>query len=458
MRRSRHIGSHPSAAVLKKHIPTLLGLFVLAGLLLGTNRLMAARAERLAAADADSRSDPQEPRLLAVEATRLERVDGFAVLETFTGTIQPARAVDLVFEGTGRVASVAVDDGDRVEAGQRLAALDTEVLRAERAEVAARRGALEATLAELEAGPRQETIRAARADVEAIEEELALAVRLRERREGPVERGTLPQEVLDSSRTAVTTAAARLDGARARLEELLEGTRPERIAAQRAALDQLDAALAAIDARISKTELLAPFAGTIEGRQLDEGAFVSSMAPRTAMRLVETGALEARIGLSADAAERLAGQASEARLEGSGGASLSVTRTRVLPTVDRGTRTVTAVLDLAAQAAALARPGEVVELALEARRDEPGAWVPVGALSASPRGLWSLYALADAPDGGAPVVERLEVEVLQFDGERAFVRGTFDGDRQVITSAAQRVVPGQRVRVMAAAAKDGADR
>ena len=51
-----------------------------------------------------------------------------------------------------------------------------------------------------------------------------------------------------------------------------------------------------------------------------------------------------------------------------------------------------------------------------------------------------------AEDGKGPVVERLELEVLHADGERAFVRGTVSGDERIVVTGAHRLVPGQRVR------------
>jgi len=436
---------------MKKHLPTLLGLALLGAAAFGANLALAARADE----DPTDLGAAGEPLLVSTTALRAE--DELVLRRRFTGEVEARRSVDLMFEGTGRVDAIRVREGDAVEAGDVLATLDTSLLEARRAEVASRQARLRAQLDELVAGPRDEQIAAARAEVAALEEELAIAVVLRDRRVKLADEGSIPAEDAQTARARASALAARLDGARARLAELEEGTRAEQIAAQRGALGEVTAALDAIDTEIARTRILAPFAGTIAARHLDEGAFVSSMAPVAALRLVETGALEARVGVPPAIAADLADGSARPSL-GLRGEELAVGPPRLLPTVEGDTRTVTAVFDLEPGAGA-PRPGEIVELVTSVRRAEGGAWVPIGALSASTRGLWTLYAV-EPPEGGAAdgtaVLRRVEVEVLRTDGERAFVRGTFAGDLRVVDSGAHRVVPGQRVRVADQGAVSGA--
>ena len=67
------------------------------------------------------------------------------------------------------------------------------------------------------------------------------------------------------------------------------------------------------------------------------------------------------------------------------------------------------------------------------------------------RGLWSCYVLgkseivANNPNK-AFRVERREVEVLQTESERVFVRGTLQNTDQVIVNGNHRLVTGQLVR------------
>lgn len=423
---------------MKKHLPTLLGLALLGAAAFGANLALAARAEE----DPTDLTDEGTP--LRVSTTRLRAEDELVLRRRFTGEVAARRVVELVFEGTGRLAEVRVREGDEVAAGDVLAALDTTLLEARRAEIASREARLEAQLAELIEGPRQEQVAAARAEVAALEEELEIAVVLRDRRDRLAEEGSIPIEDAQTSRAQASALEARLGAAEARLAELENGTREEQIAAQRGALGEVEAALAAIDIEIERTRLLAPFDGTIAARHLDEGAFVSSMLPSPALLLVETGALEARVGVPPAVAADIADGAAESRLL-LRGEELAAGAPRLLPTVEDDTRTVTAVFDLD-PTETTPRPGEIVELETSVRRAERGAWVDIGALTASTRGLWTLYAVEELRDDGTAVLRRVEVEVLRTDGARAFVRGTFDGDLRVVDSGAHRVVPGQRVR------------
>jgi multidrug resistance efflux pump len=72
-----------------------------------------------------------------------------------SGTVEPAQNPDLAFESGGRVAQVSVAVGDTVAQGQVLAILDTASLSAQRAQAAANLQTQQATLAQLQAGPRQ---------------------------------------------------------------------------------------------------------------------------------------------------------------------------------------------------------------------------------------------------------------------------------------------------------------
>ncbi len=429
---------------MRKILPTLVGLAALCAVGLGLNHLIAQRAqlamERLGESD--------EPRVLPVEVAQLSYQSSFTSTRHFTGTVSAKRRAELSFEGTGRVAAVLVDDGDEVSAGATLARLDIRQLSARRAEVEARRVRLEAQLQELLAGPREEVIDAAKANVDALAEELKLAVRLLERRTELAEKGSVSAEQLDTARAQVRTIEARLAGASANLEELNQGTREESIAAQRGSLGELDAALAAMDVQIGNMTLVAPFAGTVEARQLDEGAVVSQQMPRTAFVLTETSALEARVGLPGALVPGLCEDPASAKLT-FGGRPIEVTGARALPVVDSATRTIKIILSLAEGTSAV-RPGDLVRLEVSVQQPERGAWLSISALSESQRGLWSAFWVEEAA-GGEGIVRRAELEVLHVEADRAFVRGTLEPGAAVVVSGIHRLTPGQRVSKVSAA-------
>jgi hypothetical protein len=155
--------------------------------------------------------------------------------------------------------------------------------------------------------------------------------------------------------------------------------------------------------------------------------------------LVETTSLEARIGLPANLAAALE-PGRVYSLEGDLG-QVDARLKSVTGVIDASQRTVTSVFDVLDPSKVSA--GAVVRLEIQRDVNEPGFWVPVSALAENQRGLWSLYIARQAEDGW--VAQPGLVEVIQSEGERAYVRGAVsDGDR-IILNGLQRITPGQRV-------------
>jgi RND family efflux transporter MFP subunit len=108
-----------------------------------------------------SRSGTEGLTFETVTATRGDLAHEVSV----TGRVEPAERVTLAFETVGRVERVQATEGERVEAGQTLAALDTDMLRARRREVEADLAREQASLAELLAGARSEDVAVAEAQL-----------------------------------------------------------------------------------------------------------------------------------------------------------------------------------------------------------------------------------------------------------------------------------------------------
>ncbi|MFQ5911567.1 MAG: efflux RND transporter periplasmic adaptor subunit [Nitrospinota bacterium] len=389
-------------------------------------------------------------RALPVETLRLELVDSYRVYRDYTGKIVARRKSDLGFERQGKLIDVAVEEGDRVAAGGVLAAQDTRRLEASRQELLARRAQATARLDELIAGPRRETIAAARAQVNELRERLTLAKIRRSRRRRLLSQKVIAAEQFDEAAYNVNTLLAQLDAAQRRLDELLAGTRKEQIRAQRALVQELAARLTSVQIDLKKSILRAPFAGKISKRWVDEGTVVNPGEP--VVRLVEDGFLEARVGVPVRAARNLkpgSRQLVQVNQE-SYRAGVSV----LLPELDTMTRTITVVLSLEASAVGRLFPEQVVRLRLPETVKAAGFWLPITALTKGVRGLWSAYGLIeDRPAGGSPEIgtrvfrtERRHVEVLQTQSERVLVRGALRPGDLIVKSGTHRLVAGQLVR------------
>lgn len=399
----------------------------------------------LLAADAPSSAPSSQPAL-PVSTVTVDPVDTLTLDRTFSGELRARRRSDLGFELAGLVRSLNVDEGEAVAAGQVLAELDTAQLAARRTELVAQRAAATAQLDELEAGPRAERIAAAEARVA----ELSANYEMEAREAGRVDALFGNQTATDKEqRDALSRreiAAARLDQAREELAELRNGTRTEQIAAQRARVDELAAAIARIDVDLGKCVLRAPFAGQIATRYVDEGAVMQPGAP--VLDLIEAEGLEAHVGVPTDQAASLAVGGQQTILLS--GRVLDATVRAILPALDRPTRTTTVVLTLrdALDPAAGLLPGRTVRLPLREKVRESGAWLPTAALLKGERGLWAVYAVVPSLDDPAALqVERRDVELLHSEIDRVFVRGVIQSGDRIVARGVHKLAPGQRVTI-----------
>ena len=359
-----------------------------------------------ASARAPAQPPPEPAPALPVEVLRVHRVESYEVATRHAGRVVSRRRSELGFDRGGRLVSLSVDEGDRVEAGQTLARLDVRELTARRREIEAQ-------------------VEAARARVGEIDARLALATVTTERRRQLLERESISAQRFDESHYS---------------EQALVATRAAAVADIAAA----ESARRSVEVALDLSSLKAPYAGSIVARLADEGTVVTP--GQRILTLMEDGVLEVRVGLPPEAAGRLA-PGGEHEIE-IGGRTHRALLHALLETVAADTRTVTAVFHFEDRPLGV-RDGELARVAIATENVAAGFWLPITALTESRRGLWSAYALTEG-DGG-PRVERRELEVLHAESDRAFVRGTLRDGETVVATGLHRLVPGQRVRVQTGA-------
>lgn len=327
----------------------------------------------------------ERPVPISVETTNVSFEPAFTATERFSGIVAAKRSSQLGFPAGGRIADLRVDLGDRVAAGQTLAVLDTRGLRAQLA--------------------------SANAMISEAEASHALAQSTVDRQISLLERGHVSTQRVDEARAQADTAMARIRAARANAD--------------------------ALRVQIDLARIQAPFDGTVTARLADEGAIAGPGQP--VFELVETGSLEARIGLTAKLTKSLEVGAAYDLISDQG--PVPAILRSVTGVIDANNRTVSVVFDITDADSVAA--GAVVRLEMEREIDEPGLWLPVSALTESDRGLWSVYIARR--DGNGWSAEPGMVEIVYQAGERVFVRGAIrDGDR-VIMDGLQRIAPGQPV-------------
>ena len=344
---------------------------------------------------ADAIAAQAESSALAVEIGRVEPETGYTVRRDFAGRVESRRASQVGFELGGELDRVMVEEGDFVSAGAALAHLDT--------------ARLEARLAEANAALAQATSGS------------ELAARTLERsREAAGFDGISAQE-LDLAIDAEATAKAGLAAAKARVNS--------------------------VEVDLAKATIRAPFDAIITSRFVDEGQIVPAGQP--VLGVQETAAPEVRIGVAGGLSRTLEpGQPQTLIVDGQ---AIDATVKAVLPLRDPATRTVDVILSIQN---ADVLPGDLARLSLEQRIDEPGFWLPIGALAEGSRGLWTAYVAMPIEAGSRPAsgathyLEPRPVEILYEATERVFVRGALTDGDMFVTGGLTRVVPNQQVRLI----------
>lgn len=169
---------------------------------------------------------------------------------TAVGTLEPLHTANVSSDVSGRVVSVLVEVNDRVTAGQPLALLDTDLLRAQVRQAEGASAAAEATR------------RQAKVTLDAARRDLATAERL-------ASSGTIAPAELDQARLSRDQSEAALNIALARRDEAA-------------------AALDAARTNLGRATITSPIAGVVLERTIDPGeAVVSSLQASTLFRIAE---------------------------------------------------------------------------------------------------------------------------------------------------------------------------
>lgn len=408
-------------------------LAVLVVLLLGTIAYVSSVGT---AADAET---GLKTEVMPVKVAVAEFVDFVVYDREFSGVVRAKRSSDLAFERSARIMKLHFDDGDLVGDNQVIAELDTRDLEHLKNQFRAQVDNANAVLAELNAGPREEVIDSARADVAAFRAELKLATDTMQRRDSLRRNGAISDEEWDQAESNFNARKARLDSAEKKLEELVAGIRKEKKAAQAALVRQLEAQLAQVDLDIDKSKLRAPFTGKIAARFVDEGVIASPGSP--IVRLTEHTNLEAAIGLPPALIPSISiDQEFDAT---SGELSFKARLIRILPETDNATRTVPVIFQIKSSQV---KPGQIVRIGVEEKRAVDGVWVPTESLLPATKGLWSVFVVDESAK--VAVTKPRTVEVLFSDGGRSLIQGTITGGDKIVREGAQRLSQGQSVRIV----------
>ena len=328
---------------------------------------------------------PKRP--LTVSAVTFKTQESYRRPVSYLGLVVAGRRANLGFEIPGTVTTPPLRPGSQVAAGQVIAALDRSALESKR--------------------------NATAADLEQARVELELA-QLKARRQKELQStGAVSKEAFDDTRLTARALRSRVEAVNARLSS--------------------------IDIELEKSQLIAPYDGIVADRYVHQGAVVNPGMP--VVRLLESGALEAHVGVSASRAGALVvGEKHVLKLRNT---SFEAQLISVRPDVDPLTRATTTVFALPVDIEML--DGEPVTLELEETIGQSGGWLPISSLQEGKRGIWTVLRIKT--DGEYHSTVREAVEVLEIRGNQAYVRGTLAHGSLVVADGVHRVGPGVQVAI-----------
>ncbi|MEM7008651.1 MAG: efflux RND transporter periplasmic adaptor subunit [Thermodesulfobacteriota bacterium] len=332
---------------------------------------------------------------LAVSTLIAEQVPEYKITQSYVGEVESARMSRIGFEISGMLEEIAFDEGDSVNKAQVMATLDTDRLKARRAELVATRDQAKANL------------------------ELAQITRQR------------TKEALDLNAVS--------------FQEYDEADKSYK--AQKASLEQAKSAVKTLDVDIEKSKLKAPFDSVISKRYLDEGEVIQP--GQEVFEILERASPEVRIGLATSMIDGIkVGDPIEIKVNGKSYDSKVKT---VLPIRGQNTRTVDVILSVENDFKDI-RQGDIASVNIEKLVSKNGFWLPLTALTESSRGLWSCYVAiplgdVDSVKGATHRLERRELELLHQEFEMVYVQGTISDGDIIVSEGIQRLVPDLLVKI-----------
>lgn len=330
-------------------------------------------------------AEQPERRILPVETVEAIAETQFVETRTFLGKVEAARSSQLGFELAGTITFLGFEEGETVAKDQVIARLDNSRLQAQHRQL------------------------------QAAYEEAASVERL----------ATTTFKRFGNLVATNSVSTQQYDEARQKRESA------------KASLDRINAQIEMVEVDLGKSTLKAPYDGVISRRFIDEGTIVSPGAP--VFEILETGELEIRVGVSAQAAMSV--KVGDRFKIG----DIKATLSRAIPMRETRTRTIDLILTVESADQPLIA-GDLVEVPVQQQNTIDGFWLPRTALTESRRGLWACYvAKPKSDEEGVSQLERRQVEVLYATTNHVYIRGAVNPGEQIVSAGLHKLTPGQHV-------------
>ncbi len=184
--------------------------------------------------------------------------------------------IEVASKVLGKVAWIGVEKGDAVTKGDPIVRVEDDEYRARVRQTEGNLAALQARLAELEAGSRPEEIQLARANLEEAKADLENARVNLDRVRTLHAEGVVPQQDLDDAKARYDARQARVASLDRAYELVRIGPRQEEIDFVRGQVKQAEGELAFTRTQLDATVIRAPVTGTILERNVEVGEFITT--------------------------------------------------------------------------------------------------------------------------------------------------------------------------------------
>ena len=236
------------------------------------------------------------------QRTAVERITLGTFTRTISGTglIEAAQSRNLSFKNSGKVASIAVKEGDRVEAGTVLATLDSASLQRDLASARSNLQSAQADLARIRAQQQVDqldinsSIASADDALQTAQEALQKARLDLSTTQQLFDKGAASRNELQAAQDAYAQAERRvnqssiaLQTARARNNSFSELSASQ-IASSEAQIATLQTTIANLEEQLSEAQLIAPYAGIVTAINFDVGDTIS---PADTLELIDDSSL-----------------------------------------------------------------------------------------------------------------------------------------------------------------------
>lgn len=222
------------------------------------------------------------------------------------GVVEPAdRETKVAGEVAGRIATIAVNEGDMIEQGAVIAEIENSQ---EKAALASAEADLETARVELSRtlrGLRQEDVDAVVADTESMRAKAELSKGTFERTQALAARGAATPDELDRARRQAEADQRVLEAGEARRRAAVAGSRAEDIMVARSKVSAAQARVAQAQASLSRLTIRAPIAGEVLQVKYRAGEYYAPSAEPIAV-VGDTRKLRVRVDVDERDVPRLA--------------------------------------------------------------------------------------------------------------------------------------------------------